>query len=393
LNKIILNTGVQNFIKNNWNTDIVSVLLKKPLFEGITQRELAEQLESKKKCKDKLPTWFHTEQIYYPNKLNIEQTSSEISGKYKAGLVNGKSLIDLTGGFGVDSFFFSKKFDEVTHCEIDENLSKMAAHNAQLLGSKNSIFKTGNGVDFIRGSNSKFDWVYVDPSRRNDSKEKVFLLKDCEPNVPKFLDDLFQKTTNILIKTSPLLDIKQGLKELTFVREVHVVAVKNEVKELLWLLEKGFDEEVTIKTINLKTDHTETFDFQLPDESYAISIPEYPQTYLYEPNAAILKAGAFKILSQRLAIGKLHPHSHLYTSQKLVPYFPGRSFEIVKTVPVGKKELKKLGISKANVTVRNFPERVDSIRKIYKIKEGGKEYLFFTTDKSNKKIAIHCVKV
>jgi 16S rRNA G966 N2-methylase RsmD len=393
LNKNILNTGVQEFIKNNWSTDIVSVLLKKPLFKGISQKELVEQLEAKKKCRDKLPTWFHTHQIYYPNKLNIEQTSSEQTAAYKADLVAGKTLVDITGGFGVDSHFFTQKIDTVIHCEIDQNLSKIAAYNAQILGLESIVFKAVDGIQFLKDSAVNFDWIFIDPSRRNEIKGKVFLLKDCEPNIPELLDDLFKKTKNVLLKTSPLLDIKQGLSELKYVKEVHVVAIKNEVKELLWVLQKGFEGKVAVKTVNLRADRAETFDFYLNDEQRANVHLENPKKYLYEPNAAILKAGAFKILGQTLGLEKLHLHSHLYTSQNFMPKFPGRSFEIVRTIAANKKELKRLGITKANITVRNFPEDVDSIRKKYKFKDGGQDYLFFTTDLKNERAVIQCEKI
>jgi len=392
LNKNILKTGVQEFIKNNWNADIVSVLLKRQQFKGVSQKELAEQLEARKKSQSKLPTWFTTPLIYYPNKLNIEQTSSEQTAKYKADLVSGKSLLDITGGLGIDSYFFSKKIDQVIHCEIDQNLSKIAAHNFKILGVVNTSFKVENGIDFLQHSEFKFDWVFADPSRRNEAKGKVFLLKDCLPNIPDVLDVIFEKTKNILIKTSPLLDISQGISELKFVKEIHVVAVKNEAKELLWILEKGFEGEVKIKTVNLIKEGQQNFDFTLSKEKIATSKLSLPATYLYEPNAAILKSGGFKSLGKVLGLHKLHEHSHLYTSDSNVD-FPGRVFKIRTVVPYNKKALLKLAINKANVTTRNFPEAVATIRKKLKIKDGGNDYLFFTTDINNQRIVIYCQKI
>ena len=392
MNKSILNTGVQEFIQNNWNADIMSVLLKKQQFEGVSQKELAEQLEAKKKCQSKLPTWFTTPLLYYPNKLNIEQTSSEQTAKYKADLVSGKSLLDVTGGLGVDSYFFSKKIDQIIHCEIDQNLSQIAAHNFKILDVKNTFFNAKNGIDFLQHSESKFDWVFADPSRRNEAKGKVFLLKDCLPNIPDELDTIFEKTKNILIKTSPLLDISQGISELKFVKEIHVVAVKNEVKELLWILEEGFEGEVKIKTVNLIKESQQNFDFTLSEEKTSTSEFSLPATYLYEPNAAILKSGGFKSVGKTLGLHKLHEHSHLYTSDILVA-FPGRVFKIKTVVPYNKKAVLKLAINTANVTTRNFPESVVTIRKKHKIKDGGNKYLFFTTDINNERLAIKCRKV
>jgi len=392
LNKNILNTGVQDFINNNLTTDIVSVLLKKSTFDTISSKQLAEQIEAKKKCEFKLPSWYKTKKIYYPNKLNIEQCSSEITAEYKAQIVEGKSLVDLTGGFGVDSFYFSKKIEQVFHCEINEKLSKIAAHNFDVLGVKNTTVIPFNGLDFLENSNAVYDWIYLDPSRRSTSQRKVFLLSDYTPDIMEHLELLFKKSNNILLKTSPLLDISSGLKQLKNVKEIHIVAVNNEVKELLWMLQGGFMNEVKVKTINLKKGLKETYDFTWSEEKRTSSSFTEPQNFLYEPNAAILKAGAFKLVAKDFKVGKLDLHSHLYTSEELVQ-FPGRSFKIEKIIDFNKKELKKLTDTKANITVRNFPENVENIRKRFKIKDGGDDYLFFTTINNNQYKMIQCTKI
>jgi len=391
LNKEILNTGIQEFIKKNSNTDTMSVLLKKQQFKGVSQKELVEQLEAKKKCKDKLPSWYTTDAIYYPNKLNIEQTSSEQTAHYKSQIVDGKSLLDTTGGLGVDSYYFAKKIAQISHCELDLKLSKIAAHNAEKLGVKNINFYTENGIDFLVNSDKKYDWVYSDPSRRNDAKGKVFLLEDCTPNIPEKLNLIFEKTENILLKTSPIFDIQQGLRALKYVKEIHVVAVKNEVKELLWVLKKGYVNNVAIKTINLLKRENQKFDFTLSDEKNNTPKCSLPKKYLYEPNAAILKAGAFKTIANNLKIEKLHEHSHLYTSDSLQE-FPGRCFSIDAVLPYNKKAVSNLKLKKANITTRNFNETVANIRKKHKITDGGDAYLFFTTDINNSRIIIYCHK-
>ena len=392
MNKHILNTGVQDFIINNLNTDIVSVLLKKSDFNTISSKELAEQIEAKNKCKYKLPSWYKTKKIYYPDKLNIEQCSSEFTAEYKAQIVDGKSLVDLTGGFGVDSFYFSKKIEQVFHCEIDENLSKITAHNFDVFGVKNTQVIPLDGLDFLQNSNEVYDWIYVDPSRRTESKRKVFLLSDCTPDIIEHLELLFKKSKNILLKTSPLLDISSGLKQLKNIKEIHIVAVNNEVKELLWVLQGGFANEVRVKTINLKKGLKETYDFTWSEEKRTTLTFTKPQIFLYEPNAAILKAGAFKLIAKDFKVGKLNPHSHLYTSEELVK-FPGRSFKIESVIDYNKKELKKLSNTKANITVRNFPESVENIRKRFKIKDGGEDYLFFTTINNNQFRVIKCARI
>jgi len=391
LNKSILNTEIQNFINNNLNSDISKIALKQTSFESVDTKELIEQIESKKRSEKKLPTWFDCENIYYPNKLNIEQTSSEVTAQYKASIIDGNSIIDITGGFGIDSFYFSKQFETVDHCEINKELSEIVKHNFQQLGIDNVLTNAIDGIEFLKNSQTSYDWIYIDPSRRNESKEKVFFLRDCLPNVPSELDTLFRFSNNILIKTSPLLDISAGLDELKCVKNIHVVAVDNEVKELLWILEKGFSGKLGIQTINIKASEREQFHFNLEEESQAKVNYSQPLAYLYEPNAAILKAGGFNSVASQLNIHKLHKHSHLYTSEHLID-FPGRSFKIIEVMPYSKKTLKKMGIKKANITTRNFPESVQQIRQTSKIKDGGNTYLFFTTNIDGDKCIINCSK-
>ncbi len=392
MNSDILNTEVQNFISKFLDIDITKLILKGSPFEDISIQELVEQIESKRKCKTKLPTWYNTPKIYYPNKLNIEQTSSEITAAYKSNFISGKSLIDLTGGYGVDTFYFSKRFDEVTHCEINAQLSDIVSHNFKQLNLYNVNTIPKDGIAFIQDCNLQFDWIYIDPSRRHNVKGKVFMLKDCLPNIPEHLDSLFKHSDSILIKTSPLLDITLGLSELAFVKEVHVVAVNNDVKELLWLLQNGYSEDLKITTINIKKDNSESFSFFKNEESKIQIDTSLPLNYLYEPNAAIMKSGGFNSIGAQLKIKKLHKHSHLYTSDRPIA-FPGRQFKIDAIHPYSKKVIKTLGIQQANITTRNFPESVQNLRKKYKIKDGGSKYLFFTTNHLEDRIVLSCSKL
>lgn len=388
MNKLILNTVNQHFINNNLDTDIVSLLLRKTDFEEVDIKELVEQIEAKRRCKSKLPTWFNTENIYFPNKLNIEQTSSEITAQYKSTLVKGLSIIDLTGGFGVDAFNFSKQFKEVTHCELDENLSEIVSHNFKTLEVNHINTVTTDGIQYLKNSNTIFDCIYIDPSRRNDNKGKVFYLKDCLPDVTEHLDLLFKYSKTILIKASPMLDLSIGLSELKWVKDIHIVAVDNDVKELLFLLESNFEEDVTVKTVNLIENNTQVFEFNIAEEKHTESLFSLPQTYLYEPNSAIMKSGAFNTISNKLKLFKLHKHSHLYTSEKQIE-FPGRRFKITNVMPYSKKLIaKQFSKTKANITTRNFPETVAQIRAKFNIKDGGESYLFFTTNVNNEKIVI-----
>ena len=391
MNKLLLNTGVQLYIQKYLNTDILSVLLKKSPFEGVTAKELAQQMAARKKCEKKLPSWFNTKDIYYPKKINIEQSSSEVTAKYKAALISGKSLLDLSGGFGVDAYFFSKKFQQVYHCEIEEELAEIAAHNFEKLGAKNIIPIKDDCIAFLSKTDLKFDWIYVDPSRRDSSDKKVHKLSDCEPDIPAQLQLIFRKTNNMLIKASPLLDTSSAISSLGPVSAIQIVAVANEVKEVLYVVNKGYKGEIIINTRNyIKAGH-QSFDFTLKDEKATIAVFSEPLKYLYEPNAAIMKAGAFKIIGRSYALKKLHEHTHLYTSEALHD-FPGRRFEILKNVRYNKREIQQLSLSKANVATRNFPETVAKIRQRHGIKDGGDSYLFFITDQASRLRVLLCSK-
>ncbi len=392
MNDAILHTEVQKFINANLNLDIPTLLFQKSLFADVSTKELAEQIEAKFKSKYKLPNWFSTENIYYPNKLNISQTSSELVADYKAGLVTGSSLADITAGFGVDCYSFSKIIKRVYHVEKDENLSKIAQHNFKQLGVSNVNFVSGDGIEFIRKTKEKFDWIFVDPSRRTNTNKKVFYLTDCEPDVTKHVDLLFSKSDTILIKTGPLLDLSVGLRQLKHVSEIHIVALENDVKEVLWILKPGYTEEPIIKAANLRSNSQDVFEFLASEEKAAFPEFSTPEKYLYEPNPALLKSGAFKLIGSRFNIRKLHPHSHLYTSKDLRA-FPGRSFEVKTVLPYNKKEIIKLGLASANITTRNFPDSVATIRKKLKLKDGGLDYLFFTKNLEDKLIMIHCFKI
>lgn len=390
MNLAILQPEVQQFIADNLKSDITKLILKGSPFIEISAQELANQIVAKKKSEHKLPTWFSTENIYYPAKISIEQTSSEITANYKSNLVKGDSIIDITGGFGVDCYYFSKQFKNVFHCEINDELSTIVKHNYQQLNVKNCTTFSGDGIDFLKNTNQTFDCIYIDPSRRNDVKGKVFLLKDCLPNVPENIDFLFTKTNQILLKNSPILDISSAISELKFVKEIHVIAIKNEVKEVLFLLEKNYDKAIRIKTINIINEDSQELEFDFNEE--VTSNYSEPLTYLYEPNAAILKSGAFHQISAQLKLFKIHQHSHLYTSENLIN-FPGRCFKINTVLNYDKKKIKKLvSEKKANITTRNFPKTVAQIRKETNLNDGGNTYLFFTTDVQNKLICILCSK-
>ncbi|KQO24840.1 SAM-dependent methyltransferase [Flavobacterium sp. Leaf82] len=392
MNTSILRQNIQEFITQNSGASITKLALQKNPFPEIDWILILNQIEAKAKAKEKLPTWFMTENIIYPSKISVEQTSSEKTAAYKASLISGESLIDLTGGFGVDDYYFSQKFKHIAHCEINEDLSAIVKHNFEQLKVKNCTFYAQDSTTVLEELNQKWDWIYIDPSRRNDAKGKVFMLKDCLPNVPDLLDFYFEKADSILIKTAPLLDISAGLSELKFVKNIHIIALENEVKELLFEIHNHYSGDITIKTANLVKDKIETFEFVLGDDTVFASY-HLPQKYVYEPNSAIMKSGGFDEVSSIFEINKLHKHSHLYTFDALID-FPGRTFEIEKVIPYSKNEMKtQLANQQANITTRNFPDTVENIRKKWKIKNGGNLYCFFTTDKNDNKIVLICRKI
>lgn len=392
MNTALLNPEIQDYINKNIAQNIAALALQKNPFPDVNWMDILNQIEAKTKAKEKLPTWFAQKNIIYPSKVSVEQTSSEKTAHYKASLIKGESLIDLTGGFGVDDFYFSKTINQIAHCEMNVDLSTIVQHNYTQLNVSNIKTYVGDSMRTLQQLNQKWDWIYIDPSRRSDVKGKVFMLKDCLPNVPENLNNYFKYSKNILIKTAPLLDLTAGLAELNFVKTIHIIAVENEVKELLWEIEQNYIKEPRIKTVNLRQNQIDTFEYAWNQETSFLSLSE-PLRYLYEPNGAIMKSGGFDAVAQQYQLQKLHKHSHLYTSNELLN-FPGRVFEIQNKFEYSKPNMKKyLENQKINITTRNFPETVADIRKKWRIKEGGLGYCFFSTDLNNRKIVLICTKI
>jgi len=390
VNKVILNSAIQEFITNHLHSNIHELILKGSPFEGLDVKELIEQIEAKKKCVLKLKTWFETPGIFYPNKLNIEQTSSETAAKIKSGFMQGESIVDLTGGFGVDSYYFSKQFKSVVHCEMNPKLAEIAAYNFEVLEAKNITTHSKDGIEFLKSCSDTFDWIYIDPSRRDAQKNKKFLIEDCSPNVIIYQDLFFKHSKNVLIKMSPMLDISVGLAALKNVKNIYVVAVKNEVKELLFHQKQNFEGMATIHTLNSHPNGDEYFSFEIIEEETAVASYNTPKQYLYEPNAAVMKSGAFQLISEQFKLDKLDLHTHLYTSSEKITDFPGKIYAISNFHPYQKKPLKKMiGGLKANVKTRNFSEKTETLKTLFKLNDGGDLYLFFTTSK-DKKLVIKC---
>ena len=362
------------------------IALEKSPFKEISSKELAQQLQGLRIAKIKFPSWFANHQLIYPPKINLEQSSSELTAWYKSQLVSGKHLADLTTGMGIDSYWFSKRFDRVDCFELNAELLKLTSHNLKALDCSNIFTHNSDGLKGV--AKLEPDWIYVDPSRRDENKSKVFRLSDCQPDMTAQLSLLLKIAPNVMIKTSPMLDISQGLRELKHVREIHVLAVKGEVKELLWLCERDFHGEVGLTASNIiGFDQVERFRSEF-GKTYPKPPLNSPLLYLYDPNSALVKADLQDELALELGLAKLNSHTHLYTAPELIDY-PGRKFELLEVIPYKKSVLKKkLASDKINVVSKNFPLSVKQIRQTWMLKEGGEEFLFFVKDHQDQKIVI-----
>ena len=392
MNKHILDKEVQEFIKANRELSPSAIALKKSPFAQVSSAELAAQIDGWQRSVRKLPTWAFSANIYYPDKINLEQCSSEHTALIKQTLIQPDSkVVDVTGGFGIDSCYIAQEAEIVIHCELNENLSKIVQHNAAELGVNNLVCLATDGVEYIRQQEDDvLDYIYIDPSRRVNHA-KVFLLEDCEPNIVELQDLFFSKSRYIICKLSPLLDISTALGKLRHVKYVFTVSVDGDCKELLFVQDKRFEGIPKISAIRLFADQIQVHTFTAEEEKSTLIRASEPLLYLYDPDVSVTKSGAFKTIAKRFNLFKLHTNTHLYTSETINTEFPGRIFKIlnVQNIPTFKKNNR---IDKANVATKNFPIKVDEIRKRFKIKDGGEDFLFFTTDAAGNHIVIHGLK-
>lgn len=349
---------------------------------GISSAILADQIAGRKKAKEKLPAFYNTSGIIYPPSINLEQTSSEATAIFKTSIVKrlfpsgGITAADLTGGFGVDTFFLSKAFREMHFVEPEGSILEIARHNHERLGASNIQYHHTTAENFIAGFNQSCDFFYADPSRRTAAGKKVYTLADSEPDLVNLSARILSKAPNLLVKTSPLLDIQAGMVQLKTVKSIFVVSVNNECKEVLFLCESNFRGEPTIETVNLSPKNSQFFEFKFSQERAEETDFSDPLKYLYEPNASILKAGAFKSIAHRFDLKKIQKNTHLYTSNSLMTEFPGRIFVIENMMRPDPSETKKyFPDGKANVATRNYPLTVDALKKKTGLKDGGEKYL------------------
>jgi hypothetical protein len=395
LNKHLTETELA-FIEAHKHDDINQLLLSAGRYKNVDVKKLAGQIHARQKATKKLPEWAAEPKIWFPPTLSVEQSSSEATARFKASLVSGKTLIDTTGGMGIDVFYMSTQFESATYFELQKEVADAAIFNFSLFNRKDIAVRNTNSLEAIGAENLSADWIFSDPARRDSNEDKVVKLSDCAPDIPAHVDLLLEAAPDILIKTSPLLDIELAVKELKYVKAVYVIGYDQECKELLFHLQRdatGMDFGLRPRVLNQQGEVTASLDFTKSEEQNALATFDNPLSYLYEPHAAVLKSGAFKITATKLHASKLAPSSHLYTSENKIDNFPGRTFEIIGSCKPDGAEIRKLiGQDKANLTIRNFPAKIQDLRKKWRLNEGGDIYLFATTLSDNKKIVIACRK-
>ena len=399
------------FIDEHLQEDVRQLALQKNKYKDIDFDFALRQIQGRQKTRDKLPLLASIPRFVFPPSLALEQCSSEITAKYKriiindilcrdtacrVSTVNHRIMADLTGGFGIDTLFLSNLFETCHYVEPQRQLCDILSHNLKLLQFEHVQIHQTTMEDFIQDM-EPVDFLYLDPSRRNAQGSRVVSLEDCTPNIVQYKDILLQKARKVMLKLSPMLDIKRALAQLPETKEIYVLALNGECKELLLLLDVGVQKPLQYHAVNiwLEGNSMKELCFDFTEEEEQNAIPKFDSQvgqYLYEPNAAILKAGAFKSLATHFGLNKLHPHTHLYTSDSLIKEFPGRIFRVQNIYSYKDAKTALKTIQKANVAVRNFPQTADELKKSLKLADGGAVYVFGTTLDNGQKVIISCFK-
>ena len=388
---LTLNEATLQFIREHLNDDVPTLALKKAPV-GTDLSLALRQINARQLLQKKAPEWSANDALLFPARLSIEQCSSEATAQYKAKLLKGKTFADLTGGLGIDTYYLSNGFEKSDYVECRAELCELARHNLAVLDAPVTVWNE-TAESFISHCDA-YDCLYIDPARRDTHGRKTIAIGDCTPDVAQLQELLLQKAPTVLVKLSPMLDIRQALAALHNVKEIHVLAVDNECKELVFRLERDFSGPTERYCANLQTSQPLLHFTQEEEQTSALQLADYPMRYLYEPNAALLKSGCFKLPAKWFGVSKLHKDSHLNTSETLVAEFPGRVFEVEGWASYNKKVRQALlpGLDKANLAVRNFPLSVDELRKSLKMSDGGDIYLFATTLKGNEKVLVRTKK-
>lgn len=401
---ITLNDAFYDYIDKHRDDDVMRLRLKKhvdtdfPIDLAITQIEIR-----KRRIEQKLPTWAAAGRIVFPSLLSTEQCSSEITARYKAKLVRGKTLCDMTGGMGVDTFFMSHQVENALYIEQNELYCQLARHNFDILGANHIGVYHGNCCDYLNNSSVTFDTIYIDPARRGKSQERLYALSDCEPDVLLLLPVLLKRCKRLIIKMSPMVDVTRLREELSLRFQLYIVSVRNECKEMLAVIDTDGchvntnDEPIDINCVMCTSydDYREVVFTSNSEMNVSARIACGVENYLYEPDVALLKAGVFKSLCERYGVMKLAINSHLYTSINFVSEFPGRSFQVVEVIPFTSSTCRQFASQypSCNITTRNFPLSAIELRKRLKVRDGGDVYIMATCDACNNKLLIICNKI
>ena len=400
----------KEYIKQHRNDDVYKLALGKAP-EGVDLQYALQQIAAYQTIVKKIPSWAECDNLIFPPKLSLEQSSSELTAQYKAQLIKefmGNepfTHIDLTGGMGIDCYFIAQYTQTSHYVELNPDLCQIAQHNFTHLNPNITVHNT-TAEEFLKqstdnGQQNSSLLIYLDPARRGNHGEKLVSISDCQPDVVELLPQMFQITDKVVVKLSPMLDITRAISELTHIEHLYVISVGNECKELLLFINRNYNAETQIHAINLKStvNSQQTTDRLLTgtlshESALSLTYAREVGKYLYEPYAAHLKSGLYKTIAEAYTVEKLHQHSHLYTSMELNGEFPGRHFKVEQVVPFDKKNAKSLfkSLKQANLTTRNFPLTVSELRTQYKIKEGGATYIFATTLHDDSKVLIVCSK-
>lgn len=398
-----INQPTLDFIRQHANDQPHQLALQRCKDSSVDLPFALEQIAGRQYAAQKLPTYAATEGVLYPPHLSLEQCSSELTALYKARLVSSfhavprSSLLDMTGGLGVDFTFMARLFCHACYVEQQPGLCELARHNFKLLGLTEAQVVCADGADFLRQSAQHFDWVYIDPARRDAHGGRTYGISDCTPDVLSMLDLLTAKAGCVLLKLSPMLDWRKAVRDIggELVSEVHIVAVRNECKELLLVLRSQPDAVGRVTRLVCVNDDVifETTTAPTSPQNYCnATAGDMTGCFLYEPNAALMKAGCFDELALRFGVSQVAQNSHLFLSPQLIKDFPGRKFRIHCVSSMNKRELKEKlrGITQANLTVRNFPLSVAELRKRLKLNDGGLTYIFATTIAGNTHVLFVC---
>ena len=390
----MINEPTHQYIISHAAADVAQLALHPSKDPQVDMPMALQQIAGRQKAKEKLPDWYATDGILYPKKVSMEQCSSSQTADYKASLVSGSSFADLSGGFGVDTIALARKFERGYYVEPQEELCELFHHNSKAFGINHITIIN----DLLENSIERLDPVdviYLDPSRRDSHGRRVVSLSDCTPNLLEWKSALLEKCNTLMVKLSPMIDLHQTLRELPETYAVHVVAVNGECKEVVCIINSKTATDIQMIAMDLRNDDNTLFNTTLETERSApLSIATEPGTYLYEPNAAVMKAGIFNALSQQFQVQKLAKNTNLFTFDALREDFPGRIFRIEAVHDFHpRKTGKELAhLHNASIAVRNFPLSAEELRKTLKIKDGNACYLFGCTLYDGRKVIIETQK-